>query len=149
MQAIDISNFEQKKTGEYVIDEGTSMIVAEPEVKYGSPRPVSIELEQTKRLSEIIDEINLEKGMHIDSNLAYTSLGQIKDILINNNDLKTSANINPFSNFGFSYYKNVDKALIEGYEHNKELYKLLLDDDDVKKRILGVYMEDIYNELKK
>lgn len=149
VQAIDISNFEQKKTGEYVIDEGTSMIVAEPEVKYGSPRPVSIELEQKKRLSEIIDEINLEKGIHIDSDLAFSSLSQIKDILMNNNDLKTSANINPFSNFGFSYYKNVDKALIEGYEHNKELYKLLLDDEDIKKRILGIYMEDIYKNLKK
>ncbi|MCI8446543.1 MAG: type I restriction endonuclease subunit R, partial [Bacilli bacterium] len=148
VQAINISNFEQKKTGEYVIDEGTSMIVAEPEVKYGSPRPVSIELEQKRRLSEIIDEINLEKGMHIDSDLAFSSLGQIKDILMSNNELKTSANINPFSNFGFSYYKNVDKALIEGYEHNKELYKLLLDDEDIKKRILGIYMEDIYKNLK-
>lgn len=148
VQAIDISNFEQKKTGEYVIDEGTSMIVAEPEVKYGSPRPISIELEQKKKLSEIIDEINLEKGMNIDSDLAFSSLRQIKDILMSNNDLKTSANTNPFSNFGFSYYKNVDKALIEGYEHNKELYKLLLDDEDVKKHILGIYMEDVYKNLK-
>ena len=62
--------------------------------------------------------------------------------------MKISANINSFSNFGFSYYKNVDKALIEGYEHNKELYKLLLDDEDIKKRILGIYMEDIYKNLK-
>ncbi len=148
VQAIDISNFEQKKTGEYVIDEGSSMIVAEPEVKYGSPRPVSIELEQKKKLSEIIDEINLEKGINIDSGLAFSSLGQIRDILMNNSDLKTSANTNPFSNFGFSYYKNVDKALIEGYEHNKELYKLLLDDEEVKKHILGIYMEDVYKSLK-
>ncbi len=148
VQAIDILNFEQKKTGEYVIEEGTSKIVAEPEVKYESPRPISINLEKKKRLSEIIDEINLEKGMNIDSNLAFSSLGQIIDLLMNNNDLKTSANINSFSNFGFSYYKNVDKALIEGYEHNKELYKLLLDDEDIKKRILGIYMEDIYKNLK-
>ena len=149
IQAIDITNFEQKKTGEYVIDEGASMIVAEPEVKYGSPRPVSIELEQKKRLSEIIEEINLEKGMHIDPDLAFSSLEQIKKLLMNNNDLKTSANINPFSNFGFSYYKNVDKALIEGYEHNKELYKVLLDDDETKKRILGIYMEEVYKNLRK
>ena len=68
---------------------------------------------------------------------------------MNNNDLKTSANINPYSNFGFSYYKNVDKALIEGYEHNKDLYKLLLDDEEAKKRILGIYMEEIYKNLQK
>ena len=87
--------------------------------------------------------------MSIDSNLAFSSLEQIKDILINNSDLKTSANINSYNNFGFSYYKNVDKALIEGYEHNKDLYKLLLDDEDTKKRILGIYMEEIYKKLQK
>ena len=149
VQAVEISNFEQRKTGEYVIDDGTSMIVAEPEIKYGDPKPVSVELEQKRRLSEIIEEINLEKGMNIDSNLAISSLDQIKTILMNNNDLKTSAKINPYSNFGFSYYKNVDKALIEGYEHNKDLYKLLLDDEDAKKRILGIYMEEIYKNLQK
>ena len=42
-----------------------------------------------------------------------------------NNDLKTSANINPYSNFGFSYYKNVDKALIE-VEDKEMLVKKLL-----------------------
>lgn len=125
------------------------MVVAELEIKYGDPKPVSVELEQKRRLSEIIEEINLEKGMNIDSNLAFSSLDQIKNILMNNNDLKTSANINPYSNFGFSYYKNVDKALIEGYEHNKDLYKLLLDDEDAKKRILGIYMEEIYKNLQK
>lgn len=149
VQAVEISNFEQRKTGEYVIEDGTSMIVAEPEIKYGDPKPVSVELEQKRRLSEIIEEINLEKGMNIDSNLAFSSLDQIKNILMNNNDLKTSANINPYSNFGFSYYKNVDKALIEGYEHNKDLYKLLLEDEDAKKRILGIYMEEIYKNLQK
>ena len=149
VQAVEISNFEQKKTAEYVIDDGPSMVVAEPEIKYGSPRPISVELEQKKRLSEIIEEINLEKGINIDCDLAFSSLGQIKDILMNNNDLKTSANINPLNNFSFSYYKNVDKALIEGYEHNKDLYKLLLDDEETKKRILGIYMEEIYKNLKK
>lgn len=149
VQAVELSNFEQRKTGEYVIDDKASMVVAEPEIKYGDPKPVSVELEQKRRLSEIIEEINLEKGISIDSNLAFSSLEQIKDILINNSDLKTSANINSYNNFGFSYYKNVDKALIEGYEHNKDLYKLLLDDEDTKKRILGIYMEEIYKKLQK
>ena len=41
-----------------------------------------------------------------------------------------------------------DKVLVEGYEHNKEFYKLLLEDENIKKRILGIYMEDIYKNLK-
>ena len=49
----------------------------------------------------------------------------------------------------FSYYKSVDDALISGYEHNTDLYKLLLNDEDVKRRVLGIYMEDIYKSLKR
>lgn len=149
VQAVEISNFEQRKTGEYVIENGDSMIVAEQEIKYGDPKPVSVELEQKRKLSEIIDEINLEKGMSIDSDLAFSSLEQIKDILINNKDLKISANTNPYSEFKFSYYRGVNDALEDGYEHNKELYKLLLEDEEAKKRILGIYMEEIYKNLKK
>lgn len=149
VQAVEISNFEQRKTGEYVIDDGTSMIVAEPEIKYGDPKPVSVELEQKRRLSEIIEEINLEKGMNIDSNLAYSSLNQIKEILMNDDKLKISAKTNPYSEFGFSYYRGVNDALEDGYEHNKELYKLLLEDEEAKKRILGIYMEEIYKNLQK
>lgn len=147
--AINISNIEQKKTGEYIIDFGTPTVVAEPEVKYGTPRPVSLIVEQKRKLDEIIEEINLEKGIHIDSNLAATSLNQIKDILLHNEDLQNSALINEYDNFKFPYYKSVDDALISGYEHNTDLYKLLLNDEDVKRRVLGIYMEDIYKSLKK
>ncbi len=147
--AINISNIEQKKTGEYVIDVGTPTVVAEPEVKYGTPRPVSLIVEQKQKLDQIIEEINLEKGIHIDSDLAETSLNQIKNILVKNDDLQSSALVNDYDDFKFSYYNSVDDALIEGYEHNNDLYKLLLNDDDVKKRLLGIYMEDIYKSLKK
>lgn len=147
--AINISNFEQKKTGEYVIDVGTPTVVAEPEVRYGNPRPFSIVLEQKQKLDQIIEEINLEKGIHIDSGMAAGSMEQIRDILLNNEDLKNSALVNEYDNFKFSYFKSVDDALTTGYEHNTELYKLLLNDDDVKKRILGIYMEDIFKTFKK
>lgn len=147
--AINISNIEQKKTGEYIINIGPSMAVAEPEIRYGNPRPVSLIQEQKKKLDDVIEEINMEKGIHIDSNLAASSLEQIRDILLNNEDLQNSANINEYDNFKFSYYSSVDDALISGYEHNTDLYKLLLRDDEIKRRVLGIYMEDIYKSLKK
>ncbi len=149
VQAVDITGLEQRKTGEYIIKKGTQTVEAKPEIKYINPRPVTIEMEQMKKLTEIIEEINSEKGIHIDANLANTSLKQIKDILIKNTDLKNSAMVNDYKDFNFAYYRSVDKALEEGYDHNKELYKLLLDDNDAKKRILGIYMEEIYNTLNK
>lgn len=149
VQAVDITGIEQKKTGEYIIKKGTQTVDAKPEIKYTNPRPVTIEMEQMKKLTEIIEEINIEKGINIDPNLAHTSLKQIKDILINNKDLKNSAIVNDYKDFNFAYYRSVDKALEEGYDHNRELYKLLLDDNDAKKRILGIYMEEIYKVLNK
>lgn len=149
VQAVDITGLEQKKTGEYIIKKGTQTVDAKPEIKYTNPRPVTIEMEQMKKLTEIIEEINIEKGINIDSNLAHTSLKQIKDILINNKDLKNSAIVNDYKDFNFAYYRSVDEALEEGYDHNRELYKLLLDDNDAKKRILGIYMEEIYKVLNK
>lgn len=149
VQAVDITGIEQKKTGEYIIKKGTQTVDAKPEIKYTNPRPVTIEMEQMKKLTEIIEEINIEKGINIDPNLAHTSLKQIKDILINNKDLKNSAIVNDYKDFNFAYYRSVDKALEEGYDHNRELYKLLLDDNDAKKRILGIYMEEIYKTLNK
>ena len=149
VQGVDITGLEQKKKGEYIIKKGTQTVDAKPEIKYTNPRPVTIEMEQMKKLTEIIEEINIEKGINIDSNLAHTSLKQIKDILINNKDLKNSAIVNDYKDFNFAYYRSVDEALEEGYDHNRELYKLLLDDNDAKKRILGIYMEEIYKVLNK
>lgn len=149
VQAVNITSLEQKKTGEYIIKKGTQTVDAKPEIKYTNPRPVTIEMEQMKKLTEIIEEINIEKGINIDSNLAHTSLKQIKDILLNNKDLKNSAMVNEYKDFNFAYYRSVDEALEEGYDHNRELYRLLLDDNDAKKRILGIYMEEIYKVLNK
>ena len=149
VQAVSISGLEQKKTGEYIIQKGTQTVDAKPEIKYINPRPVTVEMEQMKKLAEIIEEINLEKGINIDPKLAHSSLTQIKDILIHNPELKNSAMVNDYKDFNFAYYRSVDKALEEGYDHNKELYKLLLDDSDAKQRILGIYMEEIYKSLNK
>lgn len=149
VKAVDISGLEQKKTGEYIIPKGTQTVDAKPEIKYINPRPVTVEMEQMKKLAEIIEEINLEKGINIDPKLAHSSLVQIKDILMHNQELKNSAMVNEYKDFNFAYYRSVDKALEEGYDHNRELYKLLLDDSDAKQRILGIYMEEIYKSLNK
>ena len=87
--------------------------------------------------------------MELDSNSVYISLGHIKEMLLRDNNLKVSAKINDYNDFRFSYYKSVDKALTVNYSENKELYKLLLSDEDVKKRVLGIYMEELYNALNK
>ena len=52
MQYEASSGIEQKKTGEYIIKKGTQTVDAKPEIKYTNPRPVTIEMEQMKKLTE-------------------------------------------------------------------------------------------------
>lgn len=78
-------------------------------------------MEQMKKLAEIIEEINLERGINIDPKLAHSLSVQIKDILIHNQELKNSAIVNEYKDFSFTYYRSVDKAFEGGYVHNREL----------------------------
>ena len=40
-------------------------------------------------------------------------------------------------------------ALIEGLEQNQDFFSLLLNDEEIKREVLGIFTEEIYNSLKK
>ena len=61
---------------------------------------------------------------------------QIRDILMKSDKLKASAKNNTVKDFEFSYFDDIDDALIEGLEQNK-------------REVLGIFTEEIYNSLKK
>ena len=56
---------------------------------------------------------------------------------------------NTVKDFEFSYFDDIDDALIEGLERNQEFFSLLLNDEEIKREILGIFTEEIYNSLKK
>ena len=41
-----------------------------------------------------------------------------------------------------------DDALVEGLEQNQDFFSLLLDNDEIKRQVLGIFAADVYNELK-
>ena len=67
-----------------------------------------------KRLSEIIDELNSSTGKNYDNDVVVKAMFQIRDILMKSDKLKTSARNNTRQDFGFSYFDDIDDALIEG-----------------------------------
>ena len=142
---IKASNFAQKQTGSYT--KGTSR--SNPEVKL--PVAGDIELGENKRekLSKIIEEINQVTGSNFDSDIAVKSMLQIRDLMMKSNDLRSSAQNNSEHDFELSYFDRIDDMLIEGIEHNKEFFTLLLDNDDLKKKVLGTFASEIYNSLRK
>jgi len=56
--------------------------------------------------------------------------------------LKTST-----KNFEFSYFENINDALIEGLDQNQDSFSLLLGNDEIKRQVLGICAEEIYNSL--
>lgn len=51
-------------------------------------------------------------------------------------------------NFEFSYFDNMDDALIEGFDQNQDFFSLLLGNDEIKREVLGIFAEEIYKSLR-
>ena len=100
------------------------------------------------RLSHIIEEINSRMGRQYDNDVAIKAMLQIKDILMKSESLKRSAKNNTEQDFEFSFYDGIDDALIEGLEQNADFFTLLLNNEEIKRSVLGIFTSEIYNSLR-
>ena len=141
---IQATNFVQKKAEEHV----KSTLVAKPVVKLPSAEAFGLTEAKEKRLSEIIAEINSRTGKEYDNDVAVKAMLQIRDILLKSEKLKTSAKNNTEKDFEFSYFDDIDNALIEGLEQNQDFFSLLLSNNEIKREVLGIFAEEIYKSLR-
>jgi len=44
---------------------------------------------------------------------------------------------------------NIDDALIEGLSQNQDFFTLLLQNEEIKKEVLGIFADEIYKSLRK
>lgn len=140
---IKADGFYQKKLG---TSSGT--IVADPKVKLPMTE-INLTEDEEKKLSQIIEEINSKVGKNYDSDFTVKSMLQIKDLLSKSEELKASALANSEKDFEFSYYDNIDEALVEGLEQNKDFFTLLLNNKEIKKEVLGIFAPDLYKTFRK
>ncbi len=141
---IKVTNFIQKKMAEYAEPE----LVAAPVVKLPVAEKFGLTEDKEQQLSQIIAEINSRMGKAYDNDVAVKAMLQVKDILMKSDKLKTSAKNNTVKDFEFSYFDDIDDALIEGLEQNQDFFSLLLSNDEVKRQVLGIFAEEIYNSLR-
>ena len=141
---IRATQFVQKKQDEHT----ESDIVAKPVVKLPSAETFGLTPAKEERLSEIIAAINARTGKSYDSDVAVKAMLQIRDILMKSDKLKASAKNNTVKDFEFSYFDDIDDALIEGLEQNQDFFSLLLNDEEIKREVLGIFTEEIYTSLK-
>ena len=103
---------------------------------------------EKEKLSKIIEEINQTTGSNFDKDVAVKSMLQIRDLMMKSNNLRISAKNNNEHDFELSYFDHIDDMLIEGLEHNKDFFTLLLNNNDIKKEVLGTFAEEIYKSLR-
>ena len=92
--------------------------------------------------------INSRTGKAFDSDVATKAMLQIKDILLKDERLKSSAKTNSLKDFEFSFYDGINNALVEGWSQNQDFFTLLLDNENIKKEVLGIFFEEIYRSLR-
>lgn len=142
---IKASKFAQKKTGEHLKETKRS----NPVVKLPIADDIQLGEDKKKKLSAIIEEINQTTGSNFDKDIAVKSMLQLRDLMMKSGDLRNSAKNNSEHDFKLSYFDRIDDMLIEGLEHNKEFFTLLLNNDELKKEVLGTFAEEIYSSLRK
>jgi type I restriction enzyme, R subunit len=134
-----------KKTEEITKSELSSQ--PQPEIEYPVPGEVIIGPDERKRLSKIIEEINAKYNKKFDTDVVSKTALQVKEILLKNEKLKASAKTNTFEDFHFSYNDSVNDALLNGYEQSDDFYGLLLNNDELKKSVMDVFIDDVYKKL--
>ena len=141
---IKASEFLQKKGEEHK----KSNITASPVMKLPTAYDIVLTPAKEERLSQIIREINSRTGRQYDNDVAIKAALQIRDIMKKSEELKTSAKSNSEQDFEFAYFDHVDDALIDGLEQNQDFFTLLLQNDEIKHEVLGLFLSDTYHSLR-
>ena len=117
-------------------------------MKLPKPNLTSITDEQEKRLSEILEEINEQLNLNIDSEVGISGAVSIRELLKKNARLKQSAHVNSREDFKFAFEEEIDNALTEGYSQSQDLFGALLNNEAFNKRIANIFLNDVYKSLK-
>lgn len=141
---IEASEFAQKKVEEHNNPPHTS----DPVVSLPVADQIHLTPDKVERLSQIIAEINSKTGMQLNNDVAVKAMLQIKDIMTQSEKLKKSAKNNTEKDFEFAFYDNLDDALVEGLEQNKDFFTLLLNNKEIKHEVMGIFTDEIYNMLR-
>ena len=141
---IKASQFVQKKGDTHTNEK----LVAKPVMKLPESDGFNLTEAKIERLSQIIADINSRTGKSYDNDVAVKAMLQIRDLLMKSDKLKTSAKNNSEKDFEFSFYDDIDDALIEGLEQNQDFFTLLLNNEEIKRSVLGIFSGEIYASLR-
>ncbi|UZW12850.1 type I restriction endonuclease [Clostridium pasteurianum] len=103
--------------------------------------------EEKEKLSSIIERLNDKFGTNF-TETDRLSIDQIKEDIINNDDLAQKAKSNTMENFKFSYDKAFLDIVINRMGQNKEFFMKILENSDFRDSIMQHLMEEVYTTFR-
>lgn len=146
---VKFSDFQVNKSGEHISPaSGGSDLVASPEVTV--PRGIGTQLNHDilESLSRIIADWNARYGIEFDSNTAASSLVALRGTLRDNERIRRSAKANSKNDFVNTVDDQTEDALVENYDKHQEFYNFLLNHREVRKDLVHLLVDDLYNGLR-
>lgn len=104
--------------------------------------------EEKEKLSNIIDKINDRFGTDF-TDTDKLSIDQIKEDMVNNEDLKVKAQNNTVENFKFAYDDKFMDIVISRISQNEKFFTKLLEDEEFRDDIKDYLIMGVYKELKR
>lgn len=140
---ITVTHILNEQTGQY----NHKKMTAKPSIAISGTKTRNGPKEKKAKLSQIIDEINHTMGKQYDRDKTIQSVLQIQDMLRQSNTLKTAAQHNTESDFEKTFYRDMDELLIRHVEQNEDFFGLLLGNEEIKKQVLGIFVNEMYREF--
>lgn len=145
---VEFSDFKVAKSGEHIAKGGGSDLEASPEVTVARGIGTGLTRDITESLSKIIADWNARYGTNFDSDVAASSLLSLRGTLRANDRIKRSAKANSKRDFVNTVDDQTEEALVENYDKNQEFYNFLLNHQEVRKDLVHLLVDDLYNGLR-
>lgn len=145
--AITVSDFRQKLIAKHM---GTP-IKPNPVVNVKKTISPTVEEDQKRKLSELIEEINARYNKNFEVVSATNTVMQIRNLMMNTPEIKSrlakSARTNSLPEFSFTFSDCVDNAIVRAFDQNTDFFTVILNNDELRTKIKNIFMGDIYNTL--
>ena len=141
---IELTDFTVTKSG----DHKGKGLEASPVVTIARGVGMGLTKDTLERLSAIIAEWNARFGTSFDTEVAASSLMTMRGTLAGNQSIKQSAQANSKRDFTNTVDDQTEAALVEDYDKHQEFYSFLLNHADVRKDLVHLLVDDLYNGLR-
>lgn len=140
---ITVTHVVNEQIGQYTHQQ----VIAKPAIKISDTMSRKGQTEKKEKLSQIIEAINQTMGKQYERDETIQSVLQIQDMLRKSSVLKTAARNNTERDFAKTFYRDTDELLIRHIEQNEDFFGLLLENEAIKKQVLGIFVNEIYREF--